>query len=272
MRHQEIITEMAVPPNVKTLLDELMPFLQPNLSYPEIKIVNHTNPKALAVCQWTYAIIGRDDFKMPDKEKYLISGKLYCGRNTTISIEKSVIGDENTLRRVLAHELCHHEDSLINDTEDFFKLGFNAYAMRLKYEDFHGAEWREIASRFNAKYGNGFVSKYSDQSYVQSSNEKPFFVVLEPWLTRERKIYQRLYAYTVRPSEKQKTYLQRQYEPWKMFKITDQAFLGAKLGVQGWSSVGEMGEKFDKWNDLWENGEVVASANLEKLVNTEGEL
>ena len=258
MRHREIITEMAIPLNVRMLIDELMAILQLNLPGPEIKIVNHINARVLGSCSWRYG-------KRPILTTSGMVSKYvdYCDKNTIVILEKAILGDDKTLRRVLAHELCHHAQNLINDTEDFNNMGFDTFRFRQKFKDGHGAEWREYASIFNAKYGADFVTKFSDQSYVLAPNEKPFYVVLEPWHSLG-KIYKRCYAYTVRPSEKQKKYLQNQYEPWKMFKTTDQDFLGAKLGAQGWSSVGEIGEKFDKWNDLWNNGEVIASGNLKE--------
>lgn len=258
MRLREIITEMAPPTNLGPILRELMQVLGDDLPIPEIKIINHTNPTALGLCRWSFGV-------KPD-------GTEFCRQNTIIFLEKAILVDEKTLRRVLAHELCHHKDFLTNQVKEFNRLGFNVFRFYAKRNNGHGPEWRKIAEQFNAKYGAGFVNERSDESYVLSSVGKPFLVILEHWqLDGGYSQEEKCFAYSVRLSDKQRKYLQRQRFPWKMFKSTDRDFLRAKLGLKGWS-VARNDQMKQKWDNLWNSGTEIDSGNLEKTVNNTGEL
>lgn len=151
--------------NYNAIVREMMPVLKPGLPVPEIKIVN-SKTDWLGRCIWQYG-------RRPD-------GSTWAGDNTTIELQKSIISDEQTTRRIIAHELAHHEDDLVNRRPELLRLGFHTYQMMRKIRrDGHGPSWQAIAARFNAKYGADFVTKTSDESYVQDSGPvRPFFVLL----------------------------------------------------------------------------------------------
>lgn len=181
-----------------------------------------------------------------------------CGDNTTIEIQKSILGDYETTKRVLAHELAHHEDDLVNEKPEFERLGFMAYRMLRKFRDGHGANWQAIAARFNARYGDDFVTKTSDQSYVVESETKPFFVLF--YQGHDGKVR---FQQGSRISPKQKEYLARCAEVnaagkqvFKLVKSTDSFFHGgALIGSRGgWSNTRDAAG-LEKIKKQWEEGE-----------------
>ena len=138
---------------VQKILAEMMPVLQSGLPKPEMKISN--SPRA----GW----LGRDTWRITYDTKTQQTG---WSDTTVIEVQKSIVGNEETLRRVIAHELCHHEDSLVNEKPELERLGFPTYR-RLRSGTGHGAKWKAIAAKFNARYGADFVTEKSDQSYSQ---------------------------------------------------------------------------------------------------------
>jgi GNAT superfamily N-acetyltransferase len=183
--------------------------------------------------------------------------------NTTISIQKSILGDETTLRRIVAHELCHHEDFLVNVKPEFDRMGFHTYKMYkgIRRDDGHGAPWQAIAARFNAKYGTNFVTKTSDQDMViDRSVTKPYFVLIQ---NENGKLG---WQQCSRIGDKQKKYLysvsQGQYPhvyPVKLVKTTNPMFMnGPIIGGYGRVRPGTE-EKRVALQELWDTGENLLS-------------
>ena len=84
----------------KNIMHEMMPVLGTQLPDPELKIVNSPRSGFLGQDVWG---IGIDQTR-----------GIYGKDNTTIHLQRSILNDENTLRRILAHELAHHADNLVN--------------------------------------------------------------------------------------------------------------------------------------------------------------
>jgi len=96
---------------IDTIVNELMTVLKPGLPTPKIKI-NNQQGNTLGFCHWQYGL----------KE-----GKPFWWGNTEIEIQKRVTTDERTLRRILAHELAHSEDFLVNEVAALEKYGYQTY-------------------------------------------------------------------------------------------------------------------------------------------------
>jgi len=130
---------------VQNVVTEMMAVLSPGLPRPTIKIVNRAAEPTGGDCHWRY---GQD-----------ANGQVYADENTTISIQSDMVGNDKLLPRVVAHELAHHEDLLLNERPKVLRMGLDAYKM-LQYRGYgHGSGWRAIARRFNAKYGANFVTE-----------------------------------------------------------------------------------------------------------------
>jgi hypothetical protein len=232
---------------VQSIVTEMMPLLTSGLERPKIVVQNNTNSRWLGRCAWH-----------PDDPA-----------TTTIQLQKSLLGDEQSLHRVIAHELCHHEWFLL----------FWANASRQqrnileKIEGGHGRRWKDIANRFNQKYGADFVTEKSDESYVISDTDKEFYVLL--WRNSPQSVY---WAYAVNPSTKprerkyrqprmtQKEFIdQKLTNPnYRLIKSRDRTLLGAVIG-KGWG-VPRTQEMRDKLNRLFDEAPVQKLASKSKYV------
>ena len=93
---------------------------------------------------------------------------------TLLEIQQSILGEDRTLERVIAHEMIHHRDALAisADTMALIRIGIKPEA--------HGASFREGADRINAVMGPEFVTAVSDKQYVQAPSGKKFVVLITP--------------------------------------------------------------------------------------------
>jgi GNAT superfamily N-acetyltransferase len=227
----------------KPILTELMSVLPEGLAVPEIQIVDFPNK------YW----LGQETFTPGDS-------------NTMIELQKSVLYDDNTLRRVLAHELAHHADDLLNGNTILKEQGPKAYKAWRKANDpgGHGPSWLKVAALFNAKFGADFVTPKSDASYVRRYEEvAPFFVKMHKmrdggfvWqhakkMTPQlRKFMQRLMA----DNDDSDLQAVDRYGVAKLFQVTDSYFM--KSPVIGAFPQAEPAtpEETEKAEKLWNEG------------------
>lgn len=238
---------------IDAIVKEMMPVLKAGLPVPEIKISNGQS-NTLGECIWRYGY-------------HSVTGESFCGENTTISLQRRICGDERTLRRIIAHELAHHEDSLVNEKKEFEEKGFHKFVAQRKMfrRDGHGPAWLAIAARFNAKYGKNFVTRTSDQDFViDDSNLKPCYVLIEKYYNGNL-----MWQVANRLSPKAKKYLselaagqyllkihQDRYEH-KLFMSSDPILIkkGAPLiQYNGWATTKNEGAQ-ERLEELWNNGE-----------------
>lgn len=92
---------------------------------------------------------------------------------TLLELQQSILGDERTLERVVAHEMIHHRDALALAHGDLALLRAGVRP------DPHGATFREGAARVNAIMGAGFVTETSDQEY-KAHSDRAFVVLITP--------------------------------------------------------------------------------------------
>ena len=95
--------------------------------------------------------------------------------STLLEIQQSILGDDRTLERVIAHEMIHHRDALAisEDTTALMRIGIKPEA--------HGVSFREGAARINAVMGPDFVTAVSDKEYVRAPSRKQFIVLITPF-------------------------------------------------------------------------------------------
>jgi hypothetical protein len=132
---------------INKYVNEFMPILAPGLPKPEIKIINNKKN-----------FLGKTlfDYRIQNGEEKIAD-------NTKIEIQSSLASNDDLLRRVVAHELCHHQDLLLNVRPEMVKNGvWTFHKFIAPYRDGHGKEWQAIANIFNSKFGKDFVTKISD--------------------------------------------------------------------------------------------------------------
>lgn len=95
-------------------------------------------------------------------------------RTTLLELQQSILGDDRTLERVVAHEVIHHRDAIAISASEvaLLRLGIRPES--------HGATFREGAARINAVMGPGFVTETSDQDYQTTSARRTFVVLITP--------------------------------------------------------------------------------------------
>jgi hypothetical protein len=233
----------AVDPQVQAIVTELLAVLPAGLPRPEIKYVDQLRASWLGAC--TYRV-GAD--------------------NTVVQLQRVILGDERTLRRIVAHELCHHAEFLVGWRENVTK-GYDAqdfaFAQRMQMRTpskGHGVAFRGYADLFNAKYGAGFVTATSDESFVKGEASRDLLVLMTMEGGRL------MYAVAQRPGPKQRAYLariagRRDADTWRLVRTRDTAWTGGASIGNGYS-IPSSPERARKLADLWNEGQVVALADM----------
>ena len=211
---------------INAIIREYMPILYPGLPIPKLKIVNNTGST------WN----GRDTWHGSEPD------------NTQIDIQKACTYDETTVRRIIAHELCHHEVFLT-------VYRYMSLTERKYLHDGHGKEWQEVAKRFNDRFGKDFVTKVSDQNIVVSDTGKPYLLLVAD-LKGNGDLW---FCYCSRPSNKQQRFINTKLEQGaRLFKVTDPEWSrrGSPVG-DAWGGLrkGKDDESIAKLRKLWDEGE-----------------
>lgn len=231
---------------INNITSEFMPLLAGGLPIPKFKI-NNRQGKVIGACHWQYGI--KD-------------GKPYCWSNTEIELQKRAVEDTHTLRRIIAHELCHHEDFLINDTNYLNNYGYQSFKLHIRRTDSHGVEWLSIAHRFNNKYGDNFVTKTSDQDFkLATDNLRPFYVLITKYNDKLG------WQVSLRLSPKQIIYLNAcanhklSYDNKRLFMSSDAILLdnGAPMKIYGGFSIPRTDEQKSHILNLWNTGPDILS-------------
>ena len=236
------------------VMNELFSVLgEANLPKPTMKIVNQ--PRA----NW----LGRDTWRVG-----IQNGKPYWESNTTIDLQRSILNDENTLRRIIAHELAHHADALVNGVERAKEVrDLYTYKSFVRDQHFagHGKGWKQYAQKFNAKYGADFVTEKSDQTYVEEDQElRPYNILLKR--DHDGKL---AYEVSTRMTAKAKRYLDRLAQDkseteHRLAQTNDRAFMnGFLIGSWYWVHPKEP-ETQQKLEELWSKGQKVLPSGAAK--------
>lgn len=233
----------------QNIVNEMMALLPSNLPKPRLKIVNQSRSG------W----LGRDTWQIKE-----VNSQAVWEDTTLIELQKSILADEETLRRVIAHELCHHWYNLTNGAEDLKKMGFSTYKIYNKMKDPHGAEWREYASVFNARYGKDFVTRKSDEHYIlDADHQKEFFILLKQMPNGH--IHWQV-SYRLSPKQNLWIATHKGREEYRLTKSKDPRFANApSIASWGWSyAKHDNEEKKELLKELWDGAPVSKTSKLAK--------
>jgi hypothetical protein len=170
----------------------------PEVEMPEIKIVNHTFP--------TYVGITR----FRQKKDY--------APTIVVELQKSILDDERTLHRTLAHELIHVWQYSNADIREKLLSG-------AKSED-HGKSFNLMADKMNAVYGENYITKTSDATDI-ITQEKEFYILIQPHKeTNQSKANKFGVTKFTRPSKAQKAEIQKRLleQGGHVFKTKEKLF------------------------------------------------
>lgn len=91
------------------------------------------------------------------------------GPEPLIQLQKRATHDEDTLARLVAHEMCHYADDMA-----LRKRGSSAFFRG--YGGEHGDEWQAFASKINRIMGTDYVTVFGDQVLVAT---RPFTIMID---------------------------------------------------------------------------------------------
>jgi len=176
---------------IKTLIVNILKrfFSAYHLPIPEIKIVHDDHS------DW----LGRCEIKPHEQ-------------NTTLFLQKRALEDKKTVERIVAHELIHHWNFLIN--RNFEHEG-------------HGSDFKKMEAKINSVMGKDFVTEKSDMTY-QTAVEQDFYLLITPLPKEHAGKYG--WNWASRPSQQQKDEIKNRVETEnsKLFKSKDERFLSGE--------------------------------------------
>jgi hypothetical protein len=179
-----------------------------DLPMPDIKLVNRARASYLARCVWRKG-----------------------GTNTLFEVQRRIMGDPKTLRRVMAHELIHHWEFL--RTDQTRALALQSLGIR---SDGHGPAFMQQAQRINSMEGSDYVTKDSDETY-DTSTVPPFYILVQP-----HKGSHSVFGYTtaLRPSKNQKVIIADKMAKYqaRLFRITDGQFFAGSYPIKKYGGYG----------------------------------
>lgn len=210
-------------PTIENMARDIAAKFFPEIDQPKFKLVKHTHPK------WFGTTVG----------KWTGDGEVVI----TVSLQKSILEDEKTLHRVLAHEMIHvWQYQTIDLKKDKQKP---SYAKT----DFHGKTFIDMAARMNEVYGVDYVTKTSDMTYVESGQAE-YFILVQPHAKGKFGVTK-----FIRPSKKQKEEIKNRIATKEahVFKTKDTMFeTAAPVKKYGGYSMFSKQEIHDKLAEIYE--------------------
>jgi len=174
---------------------------------PVIKIVDRLSVPWLGQCEWST--------RRPE--------------TTTIYLQKRILGDPDTLERVVAHEVVHHVEALSITVQELALVKFGIRPPE------HGQRFEELAALVNEAVGAGYVSRGSDESFVEAKTRPYLLLIMPPGsVVRDRWGYAR--AVKLGPKTKPRVERILAREPARLVYVDDPKWIkGPKIGEGGYS-------------------------------------
>ena len=194
---------------VRAIAQEVMDkhFPGENLPMPEINVRNYINVKWLGLM--------RTKLVPPYVDKPLF----------ILEIQKAIINDPETLRRVIAHEVVHEWQNIHKDNLELMMMA------RFQTPDIgHGKDFEDKAAQINTIEGPDYITKKSDDSY-KLENRKEYYLLIQPKLDKDGNVLFLGWSWAARPSIQQREEIMMRMvnKNAKLFKSKDPQWLN---GVQ----------------------------------------
>lgn len=166
------------------------------------------------------------------------------GQPSVIELQATLFDNEETLERVIAHEMAHH--AVVADAE----AGDGSTLVELIRDPTkaHGAEWKEYAKKINQAVGDsGFVTEYTDHQTSETS--KSYYL----WIEHEVRHNRLRYSVAGKLSAAMRSAMARglQAGTGKLLEVTDPQWLGGP-GIGRGSIVPKSPELKAALQKLWD--------------------
>ena len=223
-------------------------FKDPTLPLPKFKIVNHLRSKWLGQC------LMQANWEVPE-----------------IHLQKTILNDEKTLDRIIAHEMVHFWQYLRQpEYLEYFSHGLKkvprheAEAIKRKIQgQGHGSVFKEWAAKINQIKGADYVTETSDESYTVEDPNKEFFILIEPATSHPGKYLYNTFSKKTANIKKALEY-RIEKNAAKLFKVKDQNLLAPKsLELYGGAYFAKEEAKQEKLKELYEKGQQVTASEIE---------
>jgi len=235
-------------PNLQVLVSEFMKVLDPAgiMAMPTVSVVTKQNVDWGGLCS----------AKFPRGADGIITSV-----DSLIQIQSWNAGNDNTARRIIAHECCHHSCWWRNLVNVDPPIAF-AWYTESKAESGHSPSWDAEAALINAVYGADFVTQTSDQSYER--NELPPVYMWLAMYSDGRIGFMR----SVRPSQTQTEFMQERLQRnpgiYKCVFVPDDPFLYGTPAIGDKYHVAKTPEGIALIEGFWNSGEDVSQEILQK--------
>jgi hypothetical protein len=235
---------------VKEVLDSY--FKEHNLPVPEINVRNFTNVGWLGQMRTRLTKTVFD----PDIKVF-----------HTLEVQKSILNDPETLRRVVAHEMIHLWQNATQPADKLYMI----VKYGLDPSGGHGQDFLDYAAKINAMVGSEYITPKSDETY-KVALENEYYILIEP-VKEEQNLHVKFgWSIAVRPSVKQREEIIRRMvqHQARLFKTKNPIFLGgAPLKMFGGFSYAPLGkagsdEKNAELERLYNSGQRIASIDKEQ--------
>lgn len=181
-----------------------------DIALPEVKIVSKTGVNWLGQC--------RSMMRAADNASIVTS------LPSVISVQKNVTVADESFRRIVAHEVCHH----VANWMVCVGIPFKQAQMEIRLEGEHGKTFWEMVAKINARYGVDYVTEKSDE-LIEVGEGPPIYALL--WKNGD----QIRWCWSARPSSKQIEYIKRNLNENGDYKVikTNNPHLTASRGKVG---------------------------------------
>ena len=149
-------------PDLQPIMQEFLTALDPEgkCTPPKIRYVSNSS-NTLGLCHTNSLNLNQD---------------IVTGANSDITLQKGLAVDLNHLRKVVAHEVCHHVAIHVMVVGKPLKEAQEALA---GIGDGHGTYWQAEAEKINARYGAGFVTQTSDMNQLEWESRPAYLFILQ---------------------------------------------------------------------------------------------
>jgi len=209
----EAVDAPAISNILKDQLNKYWP--DAHLPVPEVRIASHTKLGHLA---HMVASVSKDLANVHRGQTFFKYNIKYY-----MEVERAAMADEETLKRVLAHEMIHY--FLYNQLtpEELYNWGTSQKSMSptMKWQNGHGPDFQKEMQRINTIEGREYVTLKATGEFKLEGKE--YFLLIQP-LPRLNTMG---WTWAVRPSEQQKMEIVKRIEKdqAKLFRSKDPKWL-----------------------------------------------